>query len=86
MQIRVILTGRSYHNAAALPDVLELAEDAQVSDALAAINQQLPGEAPLAASCLIALAGQHIGSVANFTDRPMLDGQELTLVAPVAGG
>mgnify|MGYP002625376239 FL=1 len=86
MKIRVVLTGRSYHQAAALPDELELPDGSQLSDALAAINQQLSEDAVLPATCLIALAGQHVGNVAQYDDRPLADGQELTLVAPVAGG
>ncbi len=86
MKIRVILTGRSYHNAAALSDALELPDDATLSDALAAINDQLGEDAALPPTCLIALAGRHVGNVAACDDRPLTDGQELTLVAPVAGG
>ena len=86
MKIRVTLTGRSYHHAAELPDELELADGAKLSDALVAINTQLPKEGRLPPSCLIALAGCHVGNVASYSDQQLSDGQELTLVAPVAGG
>ena len=86
MKIRVILTGRSYHNASSLPDELELPADAMLSHALAAINDRLSADATLPTTCLIALAGQHVGNVGGYEDIPLADGQELTLVAPVAGG
>ena len=86
MKIRVVLTGRSYHHAASLPEELELPSGATLGEALAAIDEQLPQEAQLPSTCLIALAGQHVGSVGQYEDRPLIDGQELTLVAPVAGG
>ena len=86
MKIRVLLTGRSYHNAAELPSEFELAEGANLSDALVAINTQLPEGVSLPPSCLIAIGGRHVGSVGSYPDQPLADGQELTLVAPVAGG
>ena len=86
MKIGLVLTGRSYHQAAALPPELELPAEAKLSDALNAINQQLPEEAALPATCLIAVSGRHVGNVGNYEDLPLADGQELTLVAPVAGG
>ena len=86
MNIRVIVTGRSYHTATSLPDVLELPEEATIQSALDQIGAMLPEESALPKSCLIALSGQHVGSIANFEDRQLSDGQELTLVAPVAGG
>ncbi len=86
MKIRVTLTGRSYHAASQLPPEIELADGAKLSDALNHIGELLPDDAPLPASCLIALGGQHVGSVFSHEDVELSDGQELTLVAPVAGG
>ncbi len=86
MKIRLILTGRSYHTAAALPAELDLADGATLQDAIRSVNELLPDDAPLPASCLIAVGGQHVGIVGAMKDRPLHDGEELTLVAPVAGG
>ena len=86
MKIRLILTGRSYHNAATLPDELELSEGATLQQAIDRVNELLPAEASLTPSCLIALSGQHVGAISNFEDRQLADGQELTFIAPVAGG
>jgi len=86
MKIRLVLTGRSYHRAAELPETLDLPEGASVQTALDRVNAALPADAALPASCLIAVDGKHLGSVGKFEDAPLSDGQELTLVAPVAGG
>ena len=86
MKIRVVLTGRSYNNAASLPAELEFPEGAGIRDALAAIDDHLPEDAKLPPSCMVALAGKHLGNVGNYEDCTLADGQELTLIAPVAGG
>ncbi len=86
MKIRVVLTGRSYHTAASLPAELELGEGASLDDALNQINVALTEEATLPDSCLIAIGGQHVGTVASHPDVALQDGQELVLIAPVAGG
>ena len=86
MKIRVVLTGRSYHTAASLPAELELDEGASLDDALNQINAALTAEAALPESCLIAIGGQHVGTVASHPDITLQDNQELVLIAPVAGG
>lgn len=86
MQIRVRITGRSYHAAAAVPAVLSLPEAATVRDALAQIQSLLPAEARLAPSCLVAVGGTHLGTLADEAPHPLRDGDELLLVVPVAGG
>ena len=86
MKIRVVLTGRSYHTAASLPAELELPAGASLNDALNQINAVLTAESALPDSCLIAIGGQHVGTVANHPDVELQDGQELVLIAPVAGG
>jgi len=86
MKIRVMLTGRSYHTAASLPAELDLDEGASLDDALSQINATLTAEASLPDSCLIAIGGQHVGTVASHPDVALQDDQELVLIAPVAGG
>ncbi len=85
MKISVVVTGRSYHTTAQLPDEIELPDGSDVDDALRLLESQL-GEDQLPASCLIAVAGKHLGTLANHTAVPLADGDELTLIAPVAGG
>lgn len=86
MKITLVVTGRAYHTAAALPRELELPDGSLLSEAIGEVNERLGAEAQLPASCLIAVAGQHLGTVGGFEDRGLRDGDELTLVAPVAGG
>ena len=35
---------------------------------------------------IVTLGGQHRGAIGDFQDAPLRDGDELMLVAPVAGG
>lgn len=87
MRIKVMLTGRSYHTAQNLPDELDLPDGSTLDDALEAISSQLGDDgAGLAPTCLIAVAGEHLGTVGAHEARPLHDGDELTLIAPVAGG
>lgn len=86
MKIRLTVTGRMYHHAGGLPAELELPEGVTLRQAINRVNELLPPEAPLSAASLIAVAGQHVGNVGGFADRPLRDGEELTIIAPVAGG
>lgn len=84
MRIKLFITGRMYHLADDAPDSLELAEQASLADAVAALQQDLPQ--PLPESTLVSVAGRHCGSIGQLSDGPLRDGDELMLVAPVAGG
>lgn len=84
--MKVVIAGRGYDAAQDVPEQLALAEQATVDDALAAIDRLLPEGHPLAASCLVALCGEHLGTVGNHRPRPLRDGDELMIIAPVAGG
>lgn len=86
MKVRVVLTGRSYHTAEKLPDELDLPDAASVDDAIESVAGLLGEEDALPPSCLIAVAGDHLGTVANHENRPLREGDEVTLIAPVAGG
>lgn len=86
MKIRIIITGRAYHAAANVPKQLELPAGATLDDALAEVAALLGADAQLPSTCLIALAGTHAGTLGNHENRPLTDGDEITLVAPVAGG
>lgn len=85
MKIRLVVTGRNYNTADSLPEELQLDDAATLQDALQSISTQL-GEAQLPASCLIAVSGQHVGTLASHQARELRDGDELVLIAPVAGG
>lgn len=84
MNVRLVVTGRMYHLAEEAPDSLTLDDGARLDDALAAL-QQLLAE-PLPPSCLIAVGGDHLGTVAGHENRELRDGDELVFLSPVAGG
>ena len=69
-----------------MPEQLELPDESRLSDALAAITAALPEGESLPGSCLLALAGTHVGTVDQHQDPVLADDQELLLIAPVAGG
>jgi hypothetical protein len=86
MQIRVVISGRNYDALAALPERLDVADGAKVADALAAVGATLPAGTTLPKGCLVALSGRHLGTVTNHANMAIRDGDELLLIAPVAGG
>ena len=85
MKIRITYLGRSYQYAETLPEQLELESSATVADAVKVVNSLL-GDTELPGSCLVTVSGDHVGSVASFTNRGLNEGDELVLIAPVAGG
>lgn len=86
MKIRVVVTGRSYHTADPLPDELEMPAGGYVDDALGTLEKHLPEGQSFPASCLVIVSGQHLGTMASHENRALRDGDELALIAPVAGG
>ncbi len=86
MNVRLLYTGRSYQTGQTLPDEITLADGAGSDDALRAINEMLPAGEPLPPTCLVTGAGQHLGTVASHAARQLRDGDEIVLIAPVAGG
>ena len=86
MNVCIVLTGRSYHAAESFPDELSLPEEASLKDALDALRQAASNEEVLPSSCLIAISGQHVGTIADYEERTLKDGDELLFLSPVAGG
>lgn len=86
MKIRVVISGRSYHTAAEVPEELQLGAEATLADALQALRQSAGDESPLPESCLVAVSGRHVGTLAAHSPVSLRDGDELVLIAPVAGG
>ena len=86
MQIHVVVTGRSYHLAGELPKELTLPEESNVTAALAALQAALPPGETFPASCLVAVSGEHLGTIGKHQETTLRDGDELVLFAPVAGG
>lgn len=86
MNIRIVISGRGYHAVQNLPNELELTKGQTVDDALEAIRKHLPQNAALPANCLVAVSGKHVGTVGSHTSTVLIDGDEVVIVAPVAGG
>ncbi len=86
MKIRVLLTGRGYQIAQHVPDPLEVPDGCRVTEAIALVAQRLPADQALPDSCLVAVQGKHLGSVRSHDEATLQEGDELMLIAPVAGG
>jgi molybdopterin converting factor small subunit len=86
MKIRTVITGRFYHTTGSLPEELTLADGATVDDALAELAGHLPADQGLPESCLVAVSGRHVGTVSAHESARLSDGDELVVIAPVAGG
>lgn len=86
MKIRLVLTGRNYDAARRLPDALDLPEGSSVRAAIERVQAILGPGAPLAPACLVAVSGTHLGTVGACREQALREGDELVLIAPVAGG
>lgn len=86
LNVQIVFLGHRYDVAQSLPERLCLPDGATLDDALKAITKNLPGDHPLSASCLIAVSGSHLGSLADHRPRTLKDGDELLFLGPVAGG
>ena len=86
MKVRLVVSGRSYDAAEKIPEELTLPEACSVDEALRAVGELFPGQRPLPESCLIAVSGTHLGTLGSHGDRELREGDELVIIAPVAGG
>ena len=86
MKIHVVISGRSYDAAERIPDELTLPEGCSVGEALQRLAELFPDGKRLPDSCLIAVSGTHLGTLRNHSPRTLRDGDELVVIAPVAGG
>jgi len=86
MRIRLFISGRNYNLAETIPKELAVPDDATLDDALRSLASLLPGGTQLPASCLVAVSGRHCGTVASHSPEKLRDGDELVILAPVAGG
>lgn len=86
MKIQISYTGRSYQTASLLPTEITLDDGATVEDALRLLTEDLEDDQQLPPSCLVAVSGEHIGTLASYTNRVLQERDELILIAPVAGG
>ena len=86
MKLRIAVTGRGYHQAEGLPGELTLAEGTSLEEAIREMTGLLTDRQALPSSCLVSLAGRHLGTLASYENVELHDGDELVLIAPVAGG
>jgi molybdopterin converting factor small subunit len=86
MQIRLFVAGRSYERVARIPEEIHLDDGATLDDALRELSGLLPDGQELPASCVLAVSGRHCGTIGSHRPEPLRDGDELVVLAPVAGG
>jgi molybdopterin converting factor small subunit len=86
MIVRVVVTGRGYDAAEAIPAQLTLSQGASLDEALQAIGAHLVNGHRLSGSSLIAVSGRHLGTLQSHRPHVLAEGDELLIVAPVAGG
>ena len=86
LNVQIVFMGHRYDAAPSVPDRLCLRDGATVDDALKAITEQLSGGNRISASCLVAVSGMHLGTLGDHRTRILKDGDEVLLLAPVAGG
>ncbi|NQT12368.1 MAG: MoaD/ThiS family protein [Planctomycetes bacterium] len=86
MNISIVVSGRSYDTAESLPDQLTLPEGCSLDEALDELTSRLPEGKALPTTCLLAVSGRHLGTLGNHRQYPLKEGDQLVLVAPVAGG
>ncbi len=86
MKVRLVITGRGYHTAEHLPDEWDLPDRASLDDLLRTIADRRRTGSSLAGSCLVAVAGRHVGTLASHEPTILREGDEVALIAPVAGG
>lgn len=86
MKVRLVISGRNYHTSQTMPEHLELPDGSSVDDALQSAAALIPGDEGLPDSCLIAVSGTHLGTLRNHRPCVLNDGDELVVIAPVAGG
>lgn len=86
MKVRLVYSGRNYDAVANLPEEIPLNDGDDIDQLIAAVNQMLPGDRPLPHSAMVAVDGKHLGTVGRHVPQALREGDEVVIVAPVAGG
>ena len=88
MRIYVKLSGRLYDASATAPTFLDLPEGATVGDALSVLRaeDQTGTAGRIIDQAVLAVSGDHLGTIGDHTPRVLAENDELLIFAPVAGG
>ena len=83
MRIKVKITGRQYDAVEALPEELELSDGASIELVLETLRSTY---GPISPAALLAVSGEHLGTVADHRAKTLDDDDEVLIFSPVAGG
>jgi molybdopterin converting factor small subunit len=86
VKIRVTLSGRTYQDAAGVPEEWSVEDGAALDGVLSRLATLLADGAGLSGTCLVAVSGKHVGTISRHTALRLRDGDEVMVIAPVAGG
>jgi len=86
MKLQIVFMGRSYDAAQQLPSQIDVKDGATLDDALACLIALPEAQKSLSGSCLVSVTGRHVGTIAEHVSVDLRDGDELVLIAPIAGG
>jgi len=86
MNVRVVISGRHYATDEGIPEQLSLKEGCSIDEALSKISKLADAAAQLPESCLLAVSGKHLGTLGKHMAHTLAEGDEIVLIAPVAGG
>jgi|GEM_PF-812132 len=86
LKIRLIISGRGYDAAQHVPAQWNVPESTTLATLIQSVQERMPVGHKLAPSCLVAVSGTHLGTLARHTPRELREGDEVVLIAPVAGG
>jgi hypothetical protein len=86
VNVRLMVSGRGYQASESLPQSLALPEGCSLDEALQTLASLMPADRRLDGRCLIAVSGTHLGTVRSHRPYVLREGEELVVIAPVAGG
>ncbi len=86
MKLRIAISGRNYELAAPFPNEIELPEGSTIDDALELLSTNFSEGRSFPPSCLLGVAGKHVGNVGSHPAVALHDNDEIVILAPVAGG
>jgi molybdopterin converting factor small subunit len=86
MKVTIAIGGRHYDLGPQNPGVLDLPAGATVDDALRILQKDVCSRRSLVPSALVAVSGEHIGTISDHRAHALGDADELFIFAPVAGG